>query len=134
MKQRYRRLGLLSLALLAVADGTASAAPRPDPDGVAPEPPARPRKPPGGTTLDPSLERAAERLLRGAKPVEGAVVALDPKTGRVLAWSAIASSGSSFEVLPQARLPAASLFKVVTTTALFESTTLTPQDHVCING
>jgi cell division protein FtsI/penicillin-binding protein 2 len=31
-------------------------------------------------------------------------------------------------------MPAASLFKVVTTTALFESTSITPQDSVCING
>jgi hypothetical protein len=37
-------------------------------------------------------------------------------------------------VLTQARLPAASLFKVVTTTALFESTSISPQDQVCING
>jgi cell division protein FtsI/penicillin-binding protein 2 len=73
-------------------------------------------------------------LLRGAKPVEGAIVALDPKTGRVLAFHAIAASGSSLEVLTSARLPAASLFKVVTTTALFEATSVTPQDQVCING
>ncbi len=37
-------------------------------------------------------------------------------------------------MLTSARLPAASLFKVVTTTALFESTSVTPQDQVCING
>jgi cell division protein FtsI/penicillin-binding protein 2 len=84
--------------------------------------------------LDASLARAAERLLRLAKPVEGAIVALDPRTGRVLAFEALTSGVAGFEVLTQARMPAASLFKVVTTTALFESTPLSPQDSVCING
>jgi cell division protein FtsI/penicillin-binding protein 2 len=65
--------------------------------------------------------------------VEGAVVALDPKTGRVLVFAAL-TGGSALDLLTQARLPAASLFKVVTTTALFETTSLTPQDEVCING
>jgi peptidoglycan glycosyltransferase len=136
MKQRRTQLGLLALLLAAVAAGTAGAAPRAD--ELTPEPSPKPAAPPararGPSTLDPTLEHTAERLLRGAKPVEGAVVALDPKTGRLLAFHAITSGGSSFEVLTSARLPAASLFKVVTTTALFESTSVTPQDQVCING
>jgi len=136
MKSRRTALGLLSLLLAGVGGPTAGAAPRPEAlsvEGVtrAPAPPPAPR---GPSTLDPTLERAADRLLRGAKPVEGAIVALDPKTGRVLAFRAITSGGSSFDVLTQARLPAASLFKVVTTTALFESTPVSPQDQVCING
>ena len=139
MKRRRKRLGLLSLLLTAVAGGTAGAAPRPDgpasvaapttPTAAAPASHAR-----GPSTLDSTLERSAERLLRGAKPIEGAIVALDPKTGRVLAFHAITAGGSSFEVLTSARLPAASLFKVVTTTALFEATSVTPSDQVCING
>jgi penicillin-binding protein A len=139
MKRRRKQLGLLSVLLTAVAAGTAAAAPRPD--GPAAEAPAArtvaaptPNHARGPSTLDATLEHTAERLLRGAKPVEGAVVALDPKTGRVLAFRAIAAGGSGFEVLTSARLPAASLFKVVTTTALFESTSVTPQDEVCING
>jgi peptidoglycan glycosyltransferase len=133
--KRRKQLWLVTLLFLAAA-GTAGAAPRPDGTTSEPSAPSPPHasKPRGLSTLDPSLQHAAERLLRGAKPIEGAVVALDPKTGRVLAWSAIAGAGASFDVLTQARLPAASLFKVVTTTALFESTTLTPQDQVCING
>jgi cell division protein FtsI/penicillin-binding protein 2 len=84
--------------------------------------------------LDESLERAADRLLRLAKPVEGAIVALDPRTGRVLAFNALTNAAAGFDVLTSARMPAASLFKIVTTTALFESTTISPQDPVCING
>ena len=134
MKARRQKLGLLAL-LLSAFGGTAGAAPRPELSAseVAAAP-ARALKQRGPSTLDSNLQRAAEKLLRGAKPVEGAIVALDPKTGRVLAWGAIAGSGSTLEVLTQARLPAASLFKVVTTTALFETTRVTPQDQVCING
>lgn len=61
-------------------------------------------------------------------------MAVEPKSGRILAFRALTSSGSSSDVLMQARLPAASLFKVVTTTALLETTSLTLQDTVCING
>lgn len=123
-----KQLGLLAL-LSALVGGLAKAAPRAD---ALPE--VAPVKAPAPSTLDPSLENVAERLLRGAKPVEGAIVALDPKTGRVLAFRALSSGAPSFDVLTRARLPAASLFKVVTTAALFENTELSLQDRVCING
>lgn len=135
MNWRRYELALLCLGLTAIAGAAAGAAPRGTPPAeaaprtIASAPPAR-----GPSTLDASLERAAERLLRGAKPVEGAVVAVEPKSGRVLAFRALTSSGSSFDVLTQARLPAASLFKVVTTTALLETTSISLQDQVCING
>jgi cell division protein FtsI/penicillin-binding protein 2 len=83
--------------------------------------------------LDAALQRGAERLLRAAKPVEGAIVAIEPSSGRVLVFAAF-TAGSAIDLLTQARLPAASLFKVVTATALFETTSLSPQDEVCING
>jgi penicillin-binding protein A len=140
MEKRRLQLGRLALFVATIAGGTASAAPQADAPAST-EAASKPASPANviaasrtTSTLDPSLERAAERLLRGAKPVEGAIVAIDPKTGRLLAFRAISNGGSSFDVLTSARMPAASLFKVVTTTALFESTPLTPQDRVCING
>jgi penicillin-binding protein A len=135
MKPRQSLLGLMAL-LTAIAGGTAGAAPRADGALTEATAPVTPRqgKTRGPTTLDPSLQRTADRLLRSAKPVEGAIVIIDPKTGNVLAFHALTAGGSSFDVLTQARLPAASLFKVITTTALFESTSITPQDQVCING
>jgi len=135
MKAKPALRGLFAL-FLAAAGGSAGAAPRGEAPSSAPLEVSRPSpaKPRGPSTLDPLLSRAADRLLRSAKPVEGAIVALDPRSGRVLAFDALTSGAGSFEVLTQARLPAASLFKVVTTTALFESTSLSPQDAVCING
>jgi cell division protein FtsI/penicillin-binding protein 2 len=134
-----QHLGRLALLLPAIAGGTAIAAPRgdaPATEAAATKAASLRSAPPGraSSTLEPSLERAAERLLRGAKPVQGAIVALDPKTGRLLAFRALAEGGSTLDVLTQARMPAASLFKVVTTTALFESTSLGLQDRICING
>lgn len=145
-----RRAPLAVLTLLVAAlcgNGRAGAAPRPSAPAVkskaAPTPERegalpsvetpRPPKHRGPSTLDPQLQQVSERLLRGAKPVEGAIVALDPRTGRILAFQAL-TGGAPSEVLTQARLPAASLFKVVTTTALFEATSLSPQDKVCISG
>ena len=130
------RLVLVSLLLAAGVD-TVRAEPRSLPAEAIEEPAsagkaASTAKVRSESTLETALQRSAERLLRGAKPVQGGVVALDPRSGRVLAFSAIGGAGA--EVLTQARLPAASLFKIVTATALFESTTLSPRDEVCING
>jgi penicillin-binding protein A len=139
MKSRRARLGLLAL-LLALAGGRASAAPRPEPGPAradaarVSEPTPRMPKARGPSTIDAPLAKAADKLLRGAKPVEGAIVAIDPRSGHVLAFEATTSGGNPSDVLTSARLPAASLFKVVTTTALFETTSLTPQEQVCING
>lgn len=126
---------LLALAL-GGGGSTVLAAPRSLPGGAGDakatdvKPASKPR---GPSTLDAALQRSAERLLRAAKPVEGAIVAIEPRSGRVLVFAAL-TGGSAIDLLTQARLPAASLFKVVTATALFETTSLSPQDEVCING
>jgi penicillin-binding protein A len=130
------RLAALTL-ITSAGVGSVGAAPRGLPAVAAearelePKPPAKPQ---GPSTIDSALQRAAEKLLRAAKPVQGAIVAIEPKSGRIVAFAALGSGGSTFEVLTQARLPAASLFKVVTATALFETTALGLQDEVCISG
>jgi peptidoglycan glycosyltransferase len=94
-------------------------------------------KPGGGSqrlTLDPALQRAALRLLAGAGPVAGGLIAIDAHTGRVLAWAEIGRDGRQRHLLTRARDPAASVFKLVTTAALFENTDVTPADSVCIAG
>jgi cell division protein FtsI/penicillin-binding protein 2 len=78
-------------------------------------------------TLEPKLEAASRRLLARARPFEGAVVVVDVKTGRVLAWAE-----SRDGVITHARAPAASVFKLVTTAALFETERAVPNDPVCI--
>ncbi|HEX4338898.1 MAG TPA: penicillin-binding transpeptidase domain-containing protein [Polyangiaceae bacterium] len=84
-------------------------------------------------TLDPALQRAAMRLLAAAHPGSGAIVAIDPRRGRVLAWAGLKGTTPTPSVVSTTLAPAASLFKIVTTTALLEKH-VDPNRTVCIEG
>jgi len=79
-------------------------------------------------TVDPHLQGAMEKLLRMYKPVGAAVVALDPKTGKVLA---IAETGDGKATRPL--YPAASVFKIITGAALLEKG-VNPNVETCYHG
>src|SRR6478735_3888764 len=85
-------------------------------------------------TLDTELQRTAIKLVAAANPVRGGMVVLDARSGKILAWAESARDGRHHQVLTTSRVPAASVFKLVTTAALFETTSLTPKDQVCISG
>ncbi|HLV21255.1 MAG TPA: penicillin-binding transpeptidase domain-containing protein [Polyangiaceae bacterium] len=86
-------------------------------------------------TLEPELQRRADRLLAGAAPVAGAIVAVDLATGGVLVWAERTAPGQARgSVLLEARAPAASVMKVVTAAALFEHTSVSPAKRVCTIG
>jgi len=59
---------------------------------------------------------------------------LDARGGKILAWAESARDGRHHQVLTTSRVPAASVFKLVTTAALFETTSLSPKEQVCISG
>jgi peptidoglycan glycosyltransferase len=84
-------------------------------------------------TLDAGLEREAQRLLAGADPIAGAIVAVDLRTGRILVWAERSKAGGG-SIVTAAVAPAASVFKLVTTTALYERGELTPSYRVCVSG
>jgi cell division protein FtsI/penicillin-binding protein 2 len=85
---------------------------------------------PARLTLDPDLQRAAERLLARAGAPEAAIVASDVRTGRILVW---ASRGDrDYVATPLA--PSASLFKIVTAAALLEGGQVTPATRACYTG
>ncbi len=84
-------------------------------------------------TLDVGLQRQVLRLLRAALPVQGAAVVLDVETGRVLVWADTSKRGQE-SLLYRASAPAASVFKLVTTVALFERGGINPRQTVCIHG
>ncbi|HEX6276285.1 MAG TPA: penicillin-binding transpeptidase domain-containing protein [Polyangiaceae bacterium] len=155
-----RSVFLLLAGLLAGSTAAASAPPppagaRPASGAVQPAPPSSERVPEvdlarlrvgpnavvaplraGGTaelTLDPAAQRDAERLLEGARPRAGAILLLDLRSGRVLAWAERRRDASRSE-LTTARAPAASVFKLVTTAALFERANVVPSERVCIAG
>jgi cell division protein FtsI/penicillin-binding protein 2 len=90
----------------------------------------------GGTaelTLDAALQRAALRLLAAAHPGSGAIVAIDPRHGEVLAWAGLRGGAAAPSVVSTTLAPAASVFKIVTTTALLEKH-VDPNRTVCIEG
>ena len=84
-------------------------------------------------TLDTNLQRASLEQLRAAHPVQGAVVMLDVRTGRVLAWAELKPPQRK-SLFYEAQAPAASVFKLVTTVALFERGHVDPKRRVCFNG
>jgi cell division protein FtsI/penicillin-binding protein 2 len=91
---------------------------------------------PDGTaelTLDIGLQRAAERLLRRARPLQAAAVMIDFRTGKVIAWAESRRKAQK-SLLTHPIAPAASLFKIVTTAALFQRTRLSHESQVCTAG
>lgn len=88
----------------------------------------------GGTvrlTLDPDLQRGATRALARSRAKRGALVASDPRTGRLLAW---VSLGGDRDQVAEPTAPSASLFKVVTAAALLESGRASTTTRRCWHG
>jgi cell division protein FtsI/penicillin-binding protein 2 len=84
-------------------------------------------------TLRQDLQRSTKQLLRNARPVAGAAALVDVTTGAVLALAEIGNTAEG-SLLFDPVAPAASVFKVVTTAALYERTSVSPQQKVCVNG
>jgi len=83
-------------------------------------------------SIDPELQRFAEALVAQAAVPHAAVVAMEPRTGRILA---IAEKSSSIKDLAlHAGFPAASLFKLVTTAAALEKGAIQPDSIVNFRG
>src|SRR5690606_14090608 len=79
--------------------------------------------------LDEDLQKNLENLLERAKPIAGAAVLVDARTGQVLAASEVGRSDEG-SLLFDPVAPAASVFKIVTTAALYEHTSVTPLTRV----
>jgi cell division protein FtsI/penicillin-binding protein 2 len=87
-------------------------------------------------TLDPEMQRAAERLLGEADPIQGAAVLVSVEDGRVLALAGRhrdAPAVNDARLATSAWAPAASVFKLVTTAALLGEG-VTPTTRVCYHG
>lgn len=84
-------------------------------------------------TLDPALQRTSMDQLRAAHPEQGAVVVLDIRAGRVLVWAELKAPQKK-SLFYEAQAPAASVFKLVTTVALFERGHVDLKRRVCFDG
>jgi peptidoglycan glycosyltransferase len=85
-------------------------------------------------TLDPDLQTAAWSILSAYHLPEAAVIAMDPETGAVLAYASHLEHGPPRDLVVEARAPAASVFKIVTASALIETAGLTPDTRQCYAG
>lgn len=115
---RQREVPEVNLERIKVGDYYASA---PSPEGDA------------ELTLDVGMQRVAERLLRQALPTQGAAVMIDLRSGKLIVWAESRHAGQQ-SLLTHAIAPAASLFKIVTTAALFQRAGISYKLEVCTDG
>jgi peptidoglycan glycosyltransferase len=85
-------------------------------------------------TLDPDLQAAAWAILSTYHVPEAAIVAMDPETGAILAYASRIDHGPARDLVVEATAPAASVFKIVTASALVESAGLTVDTRQCYSG
>jgi len=85
-------------------------------------------------TLDARLQAAATKVLRDYEVPYGALVAIEPSTGRVLAYVSYSSANpDAGDLARDPSPPAASVFKVVTGSALIDRG-IEPGERVCYSG
>ncbi|MFP2913457.1 penicillin-binding transpeptidase domain-containing protein, partial [Pyxidicoccus sp. 3LFB2] len=85
-------------------------------------------------TVDPTLQASLTNIMRDYEVPYGAVVVLEPSTGRVLAMAEHSVARPEMRGLPvRAVFPAASIFKIVTGSALLEAG-VPPSMEECFHG
>ena len=84
-------------------------------------------------TLHAELQAQMQKLLATYKPDGAALVAVEPKTGRVLALVEYAADGKSAGMATRPLYPAASVFKIITGAALLEKG-VSPETETCYHG
>jgi penicillin-binding protein A len=85
-------------------------------------------------TIDPSLQRSVRTLMRRYDVPEAGAVLMDVKTGEVLVYASHVREGEPFDVNARAEAPAASVFKIVTGSALVEMAGLSATTEQCYHG
>ncbi len=84
-------------------------------------------------SIVPSLQQSLEKALATYRVRMGAVVLIEPRTGRVLALAEHVESGAPTPVALAPVAPAASIFKIVTSAALLQRG-IGPDEEVCFHG
>lgn len=85
-------------------------------------------------SLDPGFQRAMEDLFARYEVPWGALVAIEPSSGRVRAYVSHSSAErDAGDLVRDARAPAASVFKVITAAALLDAG-VGPATRVCYHG
>ncbi len=85
-------------------------------------------------TVDPILQSVALEAMAARHIPEASVVLLDPQTGEVLVYASRLEDGSLRDLAIEARAPAASVFKIVTASALVDDAGMGPETRQCYAG
>jgi len=85
-------------------------------------------------TVDPVLQRAAEAVMAMHHVPEAAVVLMDVATGKILVYASHLEKGPLRDLCIEATAPAASVFKIVTGSALVEHAALSAEHRACYSG
>jgi peptidoglycan glycosyltransferase len=86
-------------------------------------------------TLEPALQAAAEASLAKYRVAQGAIVAIRPSTGEIVALAEHAEGRPDIrDIALQSASPAASIFKVITAAAALEHASADPDALHCTHG
>ncbi len=110
----------LELAPLTVGDATVSA--------------TLPEQQTALLTVDPTLQRVADRVMSMHHVPEASVVLMDVQTGKILVYANHIESGPARDLAVEATAPAASVFKIVTAAALVEHAGANADQRECYSG
>ncbi len=85
-------------------------------------------------TVDPVLQKTAHAIMNMHHLPEAAIVLMDVETGKILVYASHIEKGPPRDLCVEATAPAASVFKIVTGSALVETAGLTPEQKECYSG
>ena len=85
-------------------------------------------------TVDPVLQRVADAVMTTHHVPEASVVLMDVQTGKILVYASHVEKGPPRDLAIEATAPAASVFKIITASALVEQAGLTPDQRECYSG
>ena len=85
-------------------------------------------------TVDPALQRIAEGVMSMHHVPEAAVVLMDVQTGKILVYASHVEKGPARDLAVEATAPAASVFKIITASALVEQAGATADQRECYSG
>jgi cell division protein FtsI/penicillin-binding protein 2 len=86
-------------------------------------------------TLDPELQRAADRVMSAHHLPEAAIAMVDVASGNLLVYASYLDHGpAKRDLCAEATAPSASVFKIVTGAALVEDAGLSPDTRECYAG
>ncbi|CAN5924186.1 hypothetical protein BH11MYX4_BH11MYX4_61290 [soil metagenome] len=85
-------------------------------------------------TVDPVLQKVADAVMTMHHVPEASVVLMDVQTGKILVYASHVEKGPPRDLAIEATAPAASVFKIITASALVEQAGLTPDQKECYSG